>query len=381
MLMWIWAQAAFAIDLSATLTRAAEVDPTVVIASLNRKVAAADTSESWTTVLPTPSWSTRIPLSEAPRTSSVDVDLNLFAPQDWLDISQKYAITRSTRYAIDATRLDVEHAAANLYYTAMAADAAVAAAEESMALADATVAATRARRDAGLDSDLSLKAAEIGALNAKATLVAARSDRTQALALLSRALQQEVDAVSVEAAPALPSDPGRSPWMDVAEADIDAARRGYYEELAGFLPTAGLGATTSITAAGASAWVVAIQAQWTLDGVLGPWFRARQGAYITQIAEVERDALEDDLAVAARVAREQARVALELAEVARAREALADEALAVGRSRLSAGLESTIDVLRLQDDAAAARSDTVAAELAAAVAVLEVRRLGGLPPR
>ncbi len=371
---------AYALDLPAAVLRAGEVDPQVVIAELQRRAEGAAVAASWSALLPTPTWSTDIPLSEAPRTTSINVSLPLFAPVDWLTISERHAGLRTAGHRAEATRIDTEYAAAVLYYSALAADEAVAVASESLALAEASFAAARARREAGLDNELALKASELGVVNARADSFSARAAAKNAIARLERALQQEVDSLSPAAPPVVPELGGRSPWIDAAEARAEQYKRAYYADLGAMLPTAELDARPSLSVAGSNAWALTVQASWTLDGVLGPWLEVRQSYFTARIAEVERDAVDDDVTLGLRVAQEDVRAARELVEVARARESLLEAAFGVGRARQVAGLESTLEVLRIQDDVARARLDRVNAELYETVLILELRRLSGLSP-
>ena len=75
---------------------------------------------------------------------------------------------------------------------------------------------------------------------------------------------------------------------------------------------------------------------------------------------------------------QSARVAREVRSAHEAREALAVEALSIGSVRLAAGLDSSLEVLLLQDELASARAASVAAELEEYSAILESRRVAGL---
>ncbi|MFZ5475192.1 MAG: TolC family protein [Myxococcota bacterium] len=367
---------AWALTLDEAVKRAAEVNPTAVVAELEWRRTRLEALEAWTALGVTPSLSIdRTLIGSAPEGETLSVTVGLLDPPAWFDAAEQSAQARSARYVTDATALDAQYAAALLYYEALAAESALDAAKTGEELAKATHDAAKARVGAGIESELLGRSAEIGLLQAQAARTRAEADVEITRARLSRALEQEIDSLQPTRALPMPTGDGRSPWQDAAAAETDAAKMEELEALAGLLPTASITARTPLQD---PAWTVALNATWTFDGVVGPVLRARQSALDAKIAVVEEDALDKDLALALRAASENARAAARIAEAARAREALAEESLRVGQTRLGVGLASTLEVLRLQDEAVTARADRVAAELAEAAAVLEARRVGGV---
>jgi outer membrane protein TolC len=126
-------------------------------------------------------------------------------------------------------------------------------------------------------------------------------------------------------------------------------------------------------------WAAGLGLSWTFDGLAGPFLRLRQATVGVDSAEVSRDGLERDLRLGIAVAREAAAASATVAAAARAREAVAEDALQIGYARLDVGLGNPLEILRLQDEAAQARAERVTAELDAALAALEARRLAGVP--
>lgn len=368
---------AHALTLDEAVRRAAEVDPGAVVAELQWQQARLDATVAWAGLGVTPSMSasrTWAAGTVADRTN-VGLSVGVLDPPAWFGALRESTQARQSRDIAEATTLDAQYAAATLYYGLIAAEAALAAAKEGERFAAATAEATAARVSAGLESELASRSAQLGLLQAKAIAAQAEADLAVARASLGRALHQEVDAVSAPAPLDLPEG-GRSPWIDAAEAEVDVAKLEHAQAIAELFPTGTIQASSSF--ATLNAWALTVGMSWQFDGVAGPFVRARRAAVEQDIAEVELDAAERDYALFAFTARENARAAGRVAEAARARESLADESLAVGQARLSVGLASSLEVLRLQDEAARARADRVAAELAEATARLEARRVAGV---
>lgn len=368
---------ALATTLEEVVARAAEVDPDAVVAQLEWKRDRVDAVEAWSQLGPSPAVSvSKDLLSDTPAAGALSVSVGLLEPGTWMDAVQESAQARVGHWVADATTLDVQYAAALLYYEALSAEAGLAAAKVGEELAQATVTATRARVAAGLESEILGKSADIGLLQAQADRVNAEADVAITRARLARAIEQEIGDLAPAQAPALPAEEPASPWLRAAEAEVDAARMEHWRALAEILPEGDLRASRGF--ADTSAWRLTAGATWRFDGVIGPFARARSAAIDKQIAEVEAEGLDRDLTLLLTTAKEQANAATKVAEAARAREKLAEETLRVGQTRLQAGLTSSLEVLRLQDEAAQARADRVAAELAEALARLEARRVAGV---
>jgi outer membrane protein TolC len=306
----------------------------------------------------------------------------------WIDAAQQSALARAARWAAEGTVLDVQYAAAVLFYSAIAAEEGQAAARRTLDFAEATARATRVRVAAGLDSQVIGQAAELALLEARAQQARADGEVVKARARLERALQQPYDRLEptpLETPPAGGNaDSGDSPYVHAARASGAAAHLACDEAWAELLPTATINAWAPLSEDGTAritdgdAWTLGVSARWQLDGIAGPVLRARSAQLGAQATDILVDALERDLALAERVAAADARAAQEVAAAARASEELADAALRTGQARLDAGLASALEVLRLQDDAARARSARVQAELAAVTARLEARRVAGV---
>jgi outer membrane protein TolC len=174
----------------------------------------------------------------------------------------------------------------------------------------------------------------------------------------------------------LPTSPESSPWLEAAGAEREAARWAHWEAAAGWLPKGGLSASSALEP---MSWTVSLTGTWSLPGVVGPLLRERSRALDVRIAELSYDTLRRQLTMAEAVAADQARTAQEVKEAQAARVALAEAAVAAGKLGVSAGVSATLDLLRLQDDLAGARTDLVAAELDHLTAVLEARRVAALP--
>jgi outer membrane protein TolC len=369
---------AFALTLDEAVRRAAEVDPSAVVAELEWRQARLDATAAWASLGVTPSVSVSRTFAAGANSDAtpVSVRLGVADPPGWFAAARESTQSKQARVVADATTLDAQYAAATLYYEVLAADAALEAAREGERFAKATADATAARVAAGLESELAGRSARLGLLQAEATTAGAEADLAIARARLGRALHQEVDAVAPTPPLELPQEPGRSPWIDAAAMDVDVARLERGEAIAQLFPTGVLNASSSLTSLGD--WSLTLGLSWTLDGVLSPFAQVKRAAIEQTIADIELDATERDYALAALTAREQARAAGRVAEAARAREALANESLDVGQTRLSVGLASSLEVLRLQDEAAQARADRVSAELVEAASRLEARRVAGI---
>jgi outer membrane protein TolC len=370
---------AYALTLDEAVARAAEVDPAAVVAELDWRKSQLEAGEAWADLGPTPSLraSRRFSGGAVADSSSATVAIGVLDPPAWLDAGAASSSARALRHTAEATTLDAQYASATLYYRVLAAEAALTAAREGERFATATATATTARVSAGLESELVGRSARLGLLEAQALTAQAEADVAVARAALSRALEQDIDALEAPAAPlALPEDTRGSPWLDVAAARVAAAKWAHASAVAGIFPTGGIEAES---AAGTfEDWSLTLGLTWTFDGLAGPFLRAREAALEQKIQTVQLDALERDLDVTLTTAREQARAADRVSEAAKAREILAAESLQVGQTRLSVGLASSLEVLRLQDEAAKARRDRVKAELDAALSRLEGRRVAGI---
>jgi outer membrane protein TolC len=369
---------AHALTLDAAVRRAAEVDPDAVVAELEWKRSRLDATEAWASLGVTPSlelahtWSGGA-TSDA---NQLSVSLGVLDPPAWLGAGKQAAQARSKRYDADATVLDAQYATASLYYEALAADAALASAQEGARYAQATTDATAARVTAGLESELAGRSARLGLLQAQADVANAEADVAIARSRLARALQQDIDTLEPAPPLDLPGDSITSPAIAAAKETVAAAKLERAESIASIFPTGTIVAASALPAV--DEWALTLGMKWTFDGVAGPFLAARDAALAEKITEIRLDALERDIDLGLSTAREQARAAGLVAEAARARQALADESLGVGQTRLSVGLASSLEVLRLQDEAVKARGDRVAAELREAEARLEARRLAGV---
>lgn len=367
-----------ALTLAEAVQRAAEVDPSAVVAELEWRQARLDSAEAWVQLGLTPSLSASRTVQGAIPTDRVGVDVSVGAlsPPDWFNAAQQSAQAGAAREVSSATTLDAQYAAATLYYGVLSAEAGVASAKEGERFAQATFDATSARVAAGLESELAGRSARLGVLEAQALLAQSEAVLAIARASLSRALEQDIGALEAPPAlPELPADAAGSPWITAAKAELSAARYSHYEAIAGIFPTGELSTSSNLPF---DSWAVTIGARWSFDGLAGPFLRAKNAALSQKIAEVQLDALERDQELGLTTARELARAARRVAEAARAREELAEESLLVGQSRLSVGLASSLEVLRLQDEAARARADHIEAELDEASARLEALRVGGV---
>lgn len=367
-----------ATTLKEVVDRAAEVNPDALVAGLEWRQDKLAAAEAWTALGPTVSADVgRSATGDVVTTSdSLTVSVGLLDAGQWFGAGGESAKARASGHAYDATTLDAQYFAAMLYYEALSAQAALDAAKQGAALAKATLDATRARVGAGLESELVGRSAEIGQLQAEAEVASAEAGVNVARARLARAVEQDIGELAPADVPVLPTGEGASPWLQEAEAQVSAARWEHGTALAELLPEGGAKAATGLFDPGV--WTVTLSATWTFDGLAGPFLRERRAALETRIAETELDALRRDLDLASTEAVENARAASRIAEVARARERLSEESLRVGQTRLGVGLASSLEVLRLQDEAAQARADRVSAELAESISALEARRVAGI---
>lgn len=375
----LWITAAAALTLDEAVQRAAEVDPDVLVAALEARRLNLDAAEAWTALGPTPTLAVGRAWESAASTTDnrFSVSLGLLDAGAWFDALKEGSQARAGREVATATRLDAQYATAALYLAAWYADAATTAAQQSEAAADTTLTTVRARGAAGLDNALLVRSAEAAQLLAGAERAAAEGEAAVARVQLGRALQIE-GAVALEepGALVLPEGAAASPWLQVAQADLEAARWDHAQDLAGWLPTGSLSATTPLDP---MSWRVTLGATWTFDGLAGPFLRERNSALAVRIAEVQLDGVRRDYDAALAAAVQRARAAARVVEAHRAREAVSGEALALGQAQLAAGLISTLEVLRLQDQLADARGARVRAELDAALAVLAARQAAGAP--
>lgn len=378
--------AAHALTLPEVVERAVEADPAAVVAALEWRRARYEAAETAFSAGVSAQlgvdrvWSG----GKAVNDSALQASVPLFDPGLWLDAAQDAAVARQIGSEADAVALDAQAIAAGMFYEVLAAEAGLEAAREGLALAEATLRATTARVTAGMESELVARSAQLGLLTAQAEVAQAEARLEIARATLTRLIDAEVGALEPAPLPELPADPSASPWLRARAQAVTAAKLGHLERLAQILPVADLSVSTEFVpfpdAPPLPDWTVALGATWSFDGLVGPFLRERQARIDLRIAEAWEDGTRRDLELALTTARAQARAADRVAEAATAREALAEESLRIGQTRLEVGLASPIEVLRLQDDAADARADRVEAELARALTRIEARRVAGLPP-
>ena len=376
--MILLAATAHALTLDQAVHRAAEVDPNAAIAALEWRQAQLDAAHVWASQGLTPSFeaSRTFVGANATNSTSVGVSVGALNLAGWFDALQHSADARASRATADATSLDAQYAVAALYYSAVSADAALEAARISERTAKATADVTAARVAAGMENELAERSARLGLLEAQAETARAESVKEIAIASLARALEEPVDGLEPAAPPELPTEAGRSPWLLAADASVDAAKWQVGQRWAELLPVGEVSANSSL--ATLNTWSITLGVSWSWDGVVGPYLDARSAMLAKKVAEIELDALERDLALQLDISRSQARAASRVAEAARARQELAEASVEVGTARLSVGLASSLQVLRLQDDASRARADRVAAELDEILARLEARRVAGM---
>lgn len=366
----------WAISLDAAVKRAAEVDPNGVVATLSERIATLSEAEAWSALGPSPELSLSQRYSSGIWNDQLawSVSLGVLSPATWLNALQQSRQQAAAQAVAVATQLDAQYAIAALYYDALATTESIKAAQEAEKSAHAVVEAANARVKAGLDSDLSGKSAELELMRAQAVVRQAQAVERVALARLTRALQQPVDSLESTQPLAMPEQMA-SPWLKVAEASLAAAQLGHAERVAQIFPEGFIAASKNTNDL---SWGLSIGLTWSLEGVVGPVLREREGALNTRIAEVQYEALKMDLELGLTEARENAEAARAEAEVARLRENLAIETLTVGQSRLEAGLTSVLQLLRLQDEAVQARADRIRAERDLALAILSARQIAGL---
>lgn len=376
-MIWLLPSAA-ALTLQQAVERAAEVNPNAVVAELEWRQARLDATEAWASLGPTPSasYGRTWHAGSAVSAGALSVSMPLVDAPAILNAAEQSAQSRGSLWVSEATTLDAQYAAATLYYSVLAGQEGVKVAREGESLARATASATSARVAAGLESELVGKSAEIDVLRAEADTASADAELAIARAALARALEQPIDELEPTDMPEVAGAAVDSPWLRASEMNVRAARLERTQTLLEVLPTGELTARSPLP--GADDWSLALEGRWSFDGLIGPIVRARSSALAVRIAEVQYDGMKRDIDLGIETANEQVSAAKRLAAAGRAREDLSREALQVGQTRLAVGLASSLEVLRLQDEAAIARADRVAAELAEVVARLEARRLAGV---
>jgi outer membrane protein TolC len=371
--------AAAALTLAEAVERAAVVNPDATIAALRARQAQLDAGRAWSGLGLTPSLSAQRSWAggASVASSSVSVAVGALDATRWFDAAEKGSDAQAARYAARGSALDAQYAAAQLFVAAVQAERARDAAALTEQTAGEIAEAVNGRVAAGIDSDLLGKSAQAAHLVARAEHARAEARVRQSRLLLQRALEfDELGALEPPAALELPAEPQRSPWLEVASAELQSARWSHWEAAAGWLPRGGLAASSALDP---MSWTITLSGTWTLGGVVGPFLKERHRALGVQIAETAYEGLKRDLATAEAVAADAAAAALAVQEAQAARRALAEAALAAGQARVKAGISATLELLRLQDDVASARADLVAAELEAQTATLEARRVAALP--
>ena len=367
--------AAHAITLEQALSRAAEVDPGSIIANLSARKEASQSVEAWANVGLTPSMSFSQPLNPTGAASlSLSMSVDLLNPPAWFNALAQGSNAAQAWVIADATARDARYAVAALWFQAFAAEEAEDLAQTSLSEARGTADAAEARLRAGLASELDAKAARLGVLNAQAALASAQSAR------LSSALQLDVPKVEVTDAPISPDTTGDSPWIAAYEMNVQQARWVEASSIAALFPTARLtGSTPLLPGSVTQSWAVALTASWSFSGVLTPILNVQQAHLDRKVTEVQLEQQRRADSLYLEIAHAQVDAAKARRSAAADGEQLAGETVAVGRARLGAGLISTLDVLKLQEQEAQARVQRVSAELDLALAVLDTRRLSGLP--
>lgn len=371
---------AFALTLDEAVHRAAEVDPDALVADCQAQLRGLRAGEAWSALTVTPKLKYRHTweAGEETDTWSFRADLDTLDASLWFD-----AFTQSARHErdlarADGARIDAEYYAAELYAQVVAAQARVAAAQHASDRATATQKATAARVAAGLESELLGKSAALEVMAAEADRAKADAELTVAELALARVLQAD-GPVGVEAFPPPPLGEwttASTPEVRAAKAELAALRAADGAAWGSLLPTGVVRVESDLPDV---SWKVTAGFTWTLRGLAAPVFAERQTALGVKIGAIELDAAVRDAEQALGAAMAQARAAKTVAEVAHAREDLAEQALAVGQARLVAGMSGALEVLRLQDDAAKARDARVSADLDAVTTVLEARRIAGVP--
>ncbi len=370
---------AAALTLPDALARAADVDPSSVIAGLQARKQRIQTAEAWAGLGLTPAVSLSDTIGNTP-SGSLSVDLALLNPPSWFSALSQVATADAARATAEATARDARYAVAALWYQAFAAEEAEDLAQTTLTEARGTANAAEARLRAGLASELDAKAARLGVLNAQATLAQAQSTRFIALATLSSALQTEVVNVDVASQPEMPDSVGISPWIAVYQDNVKAAKWAEASSIASLFPTGDIsGSTTILPLSPQNQWQIAVSASWAFSGVVNPVLRVETAHIDRTVAEEQLEQQKRSDALAIQVARAQVDAARARRSAAVDGEKLAAETVAVGQARLSAGLISTLDVLKLQEQEALARVQRVGSELDLALAILDSRRLSGLP--
>lgn len=385
MLGWLLLGKASALTLDEAVQRAAEVDPDALIAALEADRARLDVTGAVGSLVGTPSASAQSTWSggAATRSSTLSWSVPLVDVSAWFNALSQGAQAREARWWSDSATLDAQYAAAAMYHDVLAAQAREAAAEQGLVSARATAEAVAARVSAGLESELVGRSARLGVLDAEAAVAQARSGREIALARLSRALEEEVSAVEEPTGELeVPADVSGSPALQAESEALADTRWKRGERVAQLFPTGDLSVSTGFLPVSGVApfteWSVTFGGTWTFDGFVGPVVRLRQASIDARVEEIRADALKRDLELALVEARSRSVAADRVAEAAVARQQLAEESLQIGQARLAAGLAGSLEVLRLQDEAAGARTARVEADLERALARLEARRVAGV---
>jgi outer membrane protein TolC len=363
---------AWAVTLKEVVERAAEVSPTALVSSLESRVAGLEAAEAWAGLGLTPSFSYSTTFPVGSSTFSLSAILGVLELSNWMDAFQQQAQAGGARALEQATILDAQYAAAYLFYDLVGAQAQSEASEASVKAAKASYDAVSARVSAGLLSELDGRSAELALLSAEAQVEASRAKENIARARLERALEQEVGRAEKPELRALID--GESPYLEVASRSVEAARWAHRETVAELFPSGFLRSDYNTVA---QSWSVTVGVAWSFDGLVGPFLRERASNLETQIVQVQYEALQLDLALGLTEAREEVRAAQALLQAALRREELSNESLQVAHARLSAGLASTLELLRIQDEAAKARSDRVLAENSLDRAILKTQHLSG----
>lgn len=372
--------AAHALTLEQALSRAAEVDPGSIIANLSARKESSQSAEAWANVGLTPSMSLTQPLKPtASASASLSMSVDLLNPPAWFNALAQGSNAAQAWVIADATARDARYAVAAMWFQAFAAEEAEDLAQTSLSEARGTSDAAEARLRAGLASELDAKAARLGVLNAQAALASAQSARFIALARLSSALQVDVPKVEATAAPVSPDTTGESPWIEAYVMNVQQARWAEASSIAALFPTARLSASTPLLPGMVTnSWTVALTASWSFSGVLSPILNVQQAHLDRKVTEVQLEQQRRTDSLYLEIAHAQVDAAKARRSAAVDGERLAGETVAVGRARLGAGLISTLDMLKLQEQEAQARVQRVSAELDLALAVLDTRRLSGL---
>ena len=378
--MILWVAASHALTLAEAVQRAGEIDPAALSATWVAEQDRLSAAEGWARLGVTPELKVSRTLSSGAVAgkSEVRVDVGALDASAWFDAARLGSDAAVDRYAAAATRLDAQYAAAQLFLAARAAEDALEQRKSEEAAARGVADVVSKRVAAGVDSALVGRSAEAAALVAKSRRIRAEAEVASARRRLSRALETEdLGALTAPDPLTLPeAGTSESPWLAAEKARGQSAKLDHARAIAAWLPVGGLRLSTPLDLPGLS---VTASLTWSLDGVVNPFLEERRTALAVRIADTQYAALKADLARDVDVAVTQARAADEALAADRSRAALAAEALAAGEQALSAGVVSTIELLRLQDDLSAAQVAMVASDLEACTATLDARHAAGLP--